>query len=105
MNNNYIKVFLVATVVFFHNCLPVFAAEQIASFEEKHQDKDAILLEYNDTIKVNEDWSYRKEKYNKLKILKEEARSMGEIPIPYDKEKDKITELSAYTITPDGKKD
>ncbi|MBU1998591.1 MAG: DUF3857 domain-containing protein, partial [Candidatus Omnitrophica bacterium] len=83
---------------------PVFAEEQQKSFEEKHQDKDSIFLEYGETIQVNEDWSYRREEYKKLKILKEEARSMGEIPIPYDKERDKIIELSAYTITPDGKR-
>jgi hypothetical protein len=83
----------------------VFAEEEkIVSFEEKHQDKDGIFLEYSETYKVNEDWSYRKEEHKKLKILKEEARSMGEIPIPYDKEKAKIIELSAYTTTPDGKR-
>ncbi|MFH1397758.1 MAG: DUF3857 domain-containing protein [Candidatus Omnitrophota bacterium] len=84
------------------SCL--FAEEQKQSFTEKHQDKNSIFLEYGETIKVNEDWSYRREEYKKLKILKEEARAMGEIPIPYDKEKDKIIELSAYTITPDGKR-
>ena len=82
----------------------VFADEKNLSFEEKHQDKDSIFLEYSETIKVNDDWSYRREEYKKLKIIKEEARSMGEIPILYDKERDKIVELSAYTITPDGKK-
>jgi len=85
-------------------CCGLVFAEEKQSFEEKHQDKDAIYLEYGETIKVNEDWSYRKEEFKKLKILKEEARSMGEIPIPYDKENDNITELSAYTITSDGKR-
>lgn len=81
-----------------------FAKEKEPGFEEKHQDKSIIYLEYNEKTKVNEDWSYRKEEYKKLKILKEEARSMGEIPIPYDKEKEKIIEFSAYTITPDGRR-
>ncbi|MEK7849235.1 MAG: DUF3857 domain-containing protein [Candidatus Omnitrophota bacterium] len=82
----------------------VFAEEQKQGFEEKHQDKEAIFLEYSETIKVNEDWSFRREEHKKLKILKEEAKSMGEVPIPYDKENDKIVEISAYTITPDGKR-
>ena len=82
----------------------VFAEEKKQSFEEKHQDKDFIFLENSEMIKVNEDWSYRKEEYKKVKILKEEARSLGEIPIYYDKEKDRIIEFSAYTTTPDGKK-
>lgn len=82
----------------------VFAEEQKQSFEERHQDKDAIFLEYGETIRVSEDWSYRREEHRKLRVIKEEGRSMGEIPIPYDKERDRIVELSAYTITPDGKK-
>lgn len=82
----------------------LFAEEQQGGFEGKHRDKDALFLEYSETIKVNEDGSYRKEEHKKLKILKEEARSMGEIPIPYDKEKDRIVEISAYTTTPDGKR-
>ena len=65
----------------------VFAEDAQQSFEEKHQDKDVIFLEYGETIKVNEDWSYRRQEHKKLKIIKEEARSMGEIPIPYDKER------------------
>ena len=82
----------------------VFAEDAQQSFEEKHQDKDVIFLEYGETIKVREDWSYRREEHKKLKIIKEEARYMGEIPIPYDKERDRIVEISAYTTTPDGKK-
>lgn len=82
----------------------VFAGEQKQGFEEKHRDKDVIFLEYGETITVNKDWSYRKEEHKKLKIIKDEARSMGEIPISYDKERDKIIELSAYTITPDGRR-
>ncbi|TAN60579.1 DUF3857 domain-containing protein [bacterium] len=82
----------------------VFAEERKQSFEEKHQDKDFIFLEQGETVKVNEDWSYRREQYRKIKILKEGARSMGEIPIPYDKERDRIMELSAHTITSDGRR-
>ncbi|MBU0547745.1 MAG: DUF3857 and transglutaminase domain-containing protein [Candidatus Omnitrophica bacterium] len=96
---------LIALIGIISLCLGLaFAEEKIQSFEEKHQDKDFIFLEDRETIKVNEDWSYRKEEYRKLEILKEEARSMGEIPIWYDKEKDRIIEFSAYTTTPDGKK-
>ncbi|PIY82321.1 MAG: hypothetical protein COY78_07745 [Candidatus Omnitrophica bacterium CG_4_10_14_0_8_um_filter_44_12] len=82
----------------------VFAQEKKQSFEEKHLDKEAIFLEYSTIIKVNEDWSFRKEDHKRLKILKEDAKFMGEIPIPYDKENDKFVEISAYTTTPDGKR-
>lgn len=104
MDKTRYKIILITLLLLFCICLPIFAAEQPVSFEEKHQDKDSIFLEYSETIKVNEDWSYRREEYKKLKIIKEEARSMGEIPIPYDKERDKIVEISAYTTTSDGKR-
>ncbi len=81
-----------------------FAEEVQQSFEEKHKDKDFVFLEFSESITINKDWSMRREDYKRVKILKEEARGMGEIPIPYDKEKDKIVEFSAYTITPDGKR-
>jgi hypothetical protein len=81
------------------------AAAQPDHFEARHSDKAGLFLEYSLTIKVNEDCSFRKEEYRKLKILKEQAKSgAGEYEISYEKDKDKIVEISAYTITPDGKK-
>jgi len=104
MNKIHIKIFLVTVLVFFHSSLLACANEQSVSFEEKHKDKDYIFLEYSTVIKVNPDWSYREDEYQKIKILKEEGRSMGEIPLPYEKGRSRIAEFSAYTITPDGKK-
>jgi len=87
-------------ILFAGSCLA--AGEQPDPFEAKHRDKDQIILEYNLTIKVNEDWSFTQEDYRKLKILKEQA--IGDLVFSYDKSRDKILEISAYTITPDGKK-
>ncbi len=74
------------------------------SFEERHKDKEAIFLFYEVAIKLNEDWSYTTKVHKKLKILKEEARDWGEVPVPYEKGREKIAEVKACTITPDGKK-
>jgi len=82
----------------------LYAEEDNLSFEEKHRDKSLLLLESNRTIKVNEDWSYRTVDYEKIKILKEDAKSLGEMPNSYEKGRQKITLVSAYTITPDGKR-
>ena len=47
-------------------CFSYAFAEEVkaVSFEEKHQDKECIFLEYSEIYKVNEDWSYRREDYN-----------------------------------------
>jgi len=74
------------------------------SFKETHRDKASLFEEYSETIKVNEDWSCVEEDYKRLKILKEESRYMGEIPIPYERGRQEVAEFTAYTITPDGKR-
>jgi hypothetical protein len=81
------------------------AGQEPDPFEAKHSDKDVLFLEYSLTTKVNGDCSVREEEYRKVKVLKEQAeRGAGEYEIFYDKDRDKIVEISAHTITPDGKK-
>lgn len=83
-----------------------FAADkkETASFEEQHKDKGVIFLLFDVNINVNENWSYISRVHQKTKILKEEARGLGEIKLGYLKGRDKITVDQAYSITPDGRK-
>ena len=75
------------------------------NFEEEHKDKQAIFLLYDISIDLAEDYSYVRKVYNKVKILKEEAMSIvGEFPIAYTDGREKILDIKAHTITPDGKK-
>ncbi|MDP8212097.1 MAG: DUF3857 domain-containing protein [Candidatus Zapsychrus exili] len=73
------------------------------SFEEEHSDEDKIVLVDNYSVVLNEDWSYIRSSYKKIKILKESAKSMGEISVYYTDGRDKILALGAHTITPKGK--
>lgn len=77
-------------------------AQNKQTFEEKHKDKDSIFLLYELAIEVNEDWSYTEKMHKRLKILKENGKDMGEVSIPYEKGREKITNITACTITPDG---
>jgi len=79
-------------------------SEAQQTFEEKHKDKDVIFLLNELVIEINEDWSYAKKVHKRIKILKENAKYMGEIPVPYEKGREKITDIKAHTITPDGEK-
>lgn len=74
------------------------------SFEQKHSDKDAVGLLLKTEITVKDDWSYTVRKEQKIKILKKEARDLGECYINYEKGREKITVERATSITPDGKK-
>jgi len=86
------------------SCLAACAEESTVSFEQKYSDKDAIFLLNNLSLTLNEDGSYVTKVHKRLRILKEEAKSLGEIPLPYKNGKDVIEIISAFTVTPDGKK-
>ncbi|NQT95521.1 MAG: DUF3857 domain-containing protein [Candidatus Omnitrophica bacterium] len=73
-------------------------------FEATHSDKESITLLYDLDVEVHEDFSYTATRRIRRKILKDSARYLGEIPIPYTKGKEEVTNIDAYTITPDGKK-
>ncbi|HQJ14966.1 MAG TPA: DUF3857 domain-containing protein [Candidatus Omnitrophota bacterium] len=78
--------------------------EEVRSFEEKYKDESSIALLYDIVVKVDSDWSYTTKIHKKIKVLKEDAKdSLGEVPIFYEDGREKITELRACTITPDGK--
>ena len=76
----------------------------IEEFEAKHKDEDMIILSYNKSIEVNEDWSYVKKTYNKRKILTQKGKRYGDMSVTYEKGVDDIVNISAYTTTSDGEK-
>ncbi len=73
-------------------------------FEDKHKDAQFIWLLYNVDVKVNEDWSFSTHVHKTIKVLKEDSKDMGEIPIQYLRGTERITDINAFTITPDGRK-
>jgi transglutaminase-like putative cysteine protease len=81
-----------------------FAQEKTQSFEEHHSDKSYIFLLVQDDVKVNADWSFTSRVHRKVLIQKEDAKDMGEIPIRYDRDYDRITQQQIFTVTPEGKK-
>jgi len=86
---------------------PVLSYSEIAAavpFEEKYNDRQSIFLLYDINVKVNEDWSYVTNVRKKLKVLKTEARDLGEIPLYYENGREKITNIKAFTVTPDNKR-
>ena len=73
-------------------------------FDEKYKDQSCIFLLYDISIELKDDWSYVTKEHKKLKIQTEGGKSMGDVPIPYDRSREKVSNITAYTITPDGKR-
>ena len=99
---------IASLLVVFFICLGWLAPDSggvvAVSFEEKYADNSMLFMLYSLDVKVNSDWSYT-EKINKtVKVLKEDAKVMGEIPIYYEKGREEIVDLEAFTTTPDNKK-
>jgi hypothetical protein len=97
-------VILSSVILILVSANPCPAQEDTQNFEETHKDKAYISLLYNISVELNEDYSFTTKMHNEVKILKEEAKNLGEIPIYYNKSREEITDLKAYTITPDGKR-
>jgi len=100
------KRFIFAVVVF--SILLAFwaCAEEVKelSWDEKYQDQPFVFLLLDTTLELKENWSFTEKIHVKMKIQKEEGKDMGEIPLPYNRAREKITKIEAYTITPDGKR-
>ncbi len=87
---------------------PVFceagSVQRVAPFEERHKDALALGVLYEAEVRVNDDGTFTNYSHKKVKILKDEAQRYGEVPIYYDAGSDEISEVEAFTITPEGKK-
>ena len=91
------------TILF--SCLPFsIAQDKPVSWEEKYSDESYIYTLIENTIEVKQDWSFAEKIHMITKIQKEDAKSLGEIPIEYDKSFQEVRDIKAYIITPGGKK-
>ncbi len=91
-------------VFFFSIAACALASVSNVSFEELHQDRHAIYLLDEMSIEVHEDWSYTTKVHTRIKILKEEARSFGDMPISYDAGTQSVSDIQAFTVTSGGHK-
>jgi len=82
----------------------MFADEAIPSWDEKYKDKPVIRLLEEHSFDINEDFSFTEETHIVIKIQSEEGKNAGDIIVNYDREKDIIEYLRAYTITPEGER-
>ncbi|MGO9379101.1 MAG: DUF3857 domain-containing transglutaminase family protein [Dissulfurispiraceae bacterium] len=99
----YITVFLaMLTISILHTF--ALADETLPVWEQKYKDDPYIVLLLEETITINPDYSTITHRHTIQKIQNESAKSLGELTFLYDQDREEITSIEAYTITPDGKK-
>lgn len=82
----------------------LFAAEGVETWEEKHKSEPYVMLLKDYVIKINKDYSVTETFHKRAKVQNEAGKSLGEISINYDKSREEISNVEAYTITAEGKK-
>ena len=78
--------------------------EVALSFEETHKDKDYIVLLSDSEVVLSEAYTFKTRKHKKIKIQKEGGKDLGEMIIYYNRARESIVEVEAFSVTPDGKK-
>lgn len=97
--------FLASTFILLFSFLPFsFAQDKIISWEEKYSDESYVYILIEQTVEVEEDWSSEEKVHMIAKVQKEDAKSLGEIPVEYDKSFQEVRDIKAYILPPDGKK-
>jgi len=76
----------------------------VSDWEKKHADKPYIALVNEYDVRLNNDWSYDEIYHTRVKVQQESALELGEWPVYYNKSREQILDIKAYTETPDGKR-
>lgn len=104
MKKNTLLTAVIALGLFTHGFLFGAEEEKSISWEEKYKDQSVIYLFDETTIELKDDWSFISKEHRKVKVQNQEGQSWGEIPVYYNNAKEKVTNIKAYTTTPDGEK-
>ncbi len=80
------------------------AQDEPASWDKRHADEVYTHLLIERTVELKKDYSSIEKVHVVTRIQKEEAKSLGEIPIDYDRSFEEIKDIKAFITTPDGKR-
>jgi hypothetical protein len=99
----YVIVLVVMLTIYITHAM-AFADDALSEWEQKYKNEPYIIMLLEETVTIHQDYSTTTRRHAIKKVQKESAKSIGEIALLYDKDKEEITAIDAYTITPDGKK-
>ncbi len=80
------------------------AVDNATDWETRHKDKPYIALVNEYDVHLNNDWTYDETYHARVKVQQDSALDLGEWPVYYNKSREQVLDIKAYTETPDGKK-
>lgn len=98
------KISTLIFILLFLKCSICLAQDESATWDAKHADEVYTHLLIERTVELKKDYSSIEKIHIIIRIQKEEAKSLGEIPIDYDRSFEEIKDIKAFVTTPDGKR-
>lgn len=101
MSRRFCAVIFILPLLFI-SLLPAYGNS--VSWDEKYSDEAYTYLLIERTIEIKRDWSSQETTRIICRVQKEGAKSLGEIPIDYDRSFQELRNIKAVITTPDGRK-
>ncbi len=83
---------------------PAFASDKPQTWDEKYKEEPFVVLLSERIIELRKDFTTISKIRVIAKIQKEGAKNQGEIPLHFDKSREEVKDIEAFTITPEGKR-
>lgn len=84
--------------------LSSYASDTPQTWEEKYRDEPYVFLRSERTVELRKDFTTLTTTRFVARIQKDGAKDMGEISVDYDKSREVVKDIQAFTITPGGEK-
>ncbi|MDA8432206.1 MAG: DUF3857 domain-containing protein, partial [Nitrospiraceae bacterium] len=75
-----------------------------AKWEEAYKDEPYVVLKSERTVELRKDFTTLTTVHMVARVQKEDGKNLGEIPLSYDKSREEVKEIEAFTVTPEGGK-
>lgn len=102
---NFRKIFLISVTFLAVLCATSsFAVDKVQTWDEKYREEPYVVLNSERTVELRKDFTTVTKVRMVAKIQKDAAKEYGEIPISFDKSREEVKDIQAFTITPEGEK-
>jgi hypothetical protein len=99
-----LKYMIFAVVAVVLCALSSYASSTSQTWEEKYKEESYVFLHSERTVELKKDFTTTTTTRFVARVQKDGAKDMGEISIEYDKSREVVKDIQAFTITPGGDK-
>ncbi len=105
MNRSGCSTFVILLAAFLSVMLAGSAgADEPRSWDERYREEPHVTLLQEETVELRKDFTTVTRVHMVKKIQKESAKDLGEITLDYDKSREIVSDIQAFTVTPDGRR-